>query len=81
MVDGVDAAVDGMDGAVDGNAVTDGAVAGGAGTVVILDSALLSCLLFWLRQLTRRMPNLNNSRRACLVQSSKDMPHFHGFLV
>ncbi len=37
MVDGVEGAVDGMDGAVDGNGVTDGAVGGGAGVVVLLD--------------------------------------------
>ncbi len=48
IVDGVDAAVDGMDGAVDGNGVTDGAVGGGAGILVLLDSALLYLLLFWL---------------------------------
>ena len=81
MVDGVDGAVDGMDGAVDGNGVTDGAVGGGAGIAVLLDSALLYVWLFWLHQLTHRMLNLNNSRRACLVQSLKGMPHFPGFPV
>ena len=50
MVDGVDGAVDGVDGAVDGNGVMDGAVGGGAGIVVLLDSALL-CFLHFLAAL------------------------------